>query len=139
MIPQHAFLGMAAFIVLWMLSLIGAVVILPSWLSTEPEYEEGAVTPGGRYLVWARMLLTIGCIVVWACTMCGHLLTGPNDVTFGFWQNHATLLQASLVLTGSIFVFSMFLVRKSRGSRQWILWLATSVMATASLVGSLVS
>jgi hypothetical protein len=138
MFPRYALFGMDAFIVLWILTAVGAIAVLPSWAFVEQDCEEGVITRAGRYLVWARVFLTFGCIVIWFCTYLGHALTGPSDITFGFWQKHPALLQELFLLADSIFVASVALVRKARGNRKWILWLTAPIMTAASAVGSLV-
>lgn len=129
---------MGSFIVLWMLYIAGAIAVLPSWASAEPDCEEGAITRGGRCLVWARVLLTFGCAVVWICTFLGHALTGPSGITFGFWQSHPVLLQKLLLLADSILAVSVVFAWKAHGSGKRILHVAAPIMAAMSAIGSIV-
>ena len=58
----NALAGMASFFLLWVLSVIGAFAVVPSWAYPEPEYEEGVLTSGGRCMSRARLLLTSGAL-----------------------------------------------------------------------------
>lgn len=95
MFPRYAFFNLGAIIVLWGLTVIGAVASLPSWIATEPEHEEGVRTIGGRRLAWSRVSLTAGCVAVWVCTFLGCVVKGPKSpfLDFGFWQDYPVALQ----------------------------------------------
>jgi hypothetical protein len=134
---KYMFFGAASFMLLWTLSAVGVAALLPSWTATEPEYEEGVVTRGGRHLVQARAWLTAGCGVIWICTFLGHAFTNSSDVPFGFWEHHPRSLQILLLLADLFLISSGFLARQARGSRPWILQLATAIMAIASVLSSI--
>ncbi|MGB7266136.1 MAG: hypothetical protein WBC92_11535 [Terracidiphilus sp.] len=133
---KYMFFGAASLVLLWTLSVAGAIAVLPSWNVAEPEYEEGVLTRGGRYLVGARILLTAGCGVIWICTFLGHAFTGSLDVPFGFWEHHPVALQILLLAADLLLIVSGFVARQARGSKVWILQLATAIMAIASILSS---
>lgn len=139
MFPQYAFFGMGSFFILWMLSVAGGIGVLLSWICVEPEYdEEGVLTRGSLCSVRARALLTAGCMVFWICTLLGHVLTDTSDITFGFWQHHPVLLQALLFLDDALMITTVAFAWQGRGSGRWILWIASPIIAAASIVGSIV-
>jgi uncharacterized membrane protein len=139
MFPQYALFGMASSCLLWMLSVVGGIAVLLSWIYIEPEYdEECLLTRGSHCSVRARALLTVSCMVFWICTFLGHALTGTSDITFGFWQHHPALLATPLFLVDMLLIASVIFAWQARGSGRWILWIATPIITLASLVGSIV-
>ncbi|MGO9326127.1 MAG: hypothetical protein ACLP07_16350 [Terracidiphilus sp.] len=130
---KYMFFGGVSLVLLWALSVAGAIAVLPSWTAADPEYEEGVLTRGGRSLMRARILLGSGCAVIWICTSLGHALTNSNDVPFGFWEHHPAFLQALLLLADLFLISSAFLARHARGDKPWILQLATAIMAIACI------
>ena len=141
MFSKYAFFNIAAGLVLWGLSIVGAIATLPCWTATEPEYDEGVKSPGGRRLVRARIFMTAGCVAVWICTFLGQTLSGSNDLPglpFGFWQDHPVLLQCLFFPIDAFFAAAVFLAFQVRGRRTWIVQLATSIMAVASFLGSVI-
>jgi hypothetical protein len=138
MFPRYAFFNMGAIVVLWGLKVIGALAALPSWIATEPEYEEGQRTVGGRRLVWSRVSLTAGCVAVWACTLLGCVVKGPKSpsLDFGFWQDYPVALQALFFPIDAAFVASVFFATQARGRGRLILLIAAAIMAIASMAGS---
>ena len=139
MFPEYAFFGMGAFFLLWMLSVAGGIAVLLSWAYVEPEFEEGILTRGGRCLVRARALLTVGCVVFWICTFLGHALTdSKSTVLFGFWQNHPVILVTLFFLTNIPLIISAVFAWQACGSGRLILRIATPVIAVASIAASCV-
>jgi hypothetical protein len=140
MSPEYTFFYLIAFVALWVLSVAGGIAVLVSWSYVDPEYdEEGVLTRSSLFLVRARALLTAGCMVFWICTLLGHALTDSNGTTlFGFWQNHALLLVTLFFLADIFLIAAVVFAWQARGSGKWILWIAPSVIATASIVGSCV-
>lgn len=136
MFSQNDFFDIGAFFALWALSVIGIIAVLPSWTSVEPEYEEGVLTRAGDLLVWARILLTVGCAVFWTCTLIGYILNGPNDLTFKFWLHHPAVLKVLFILVALMLIGSAVYAWQGRGARRWILSVAASVMAIATIFAS---
>ncbi|MDR3574277.1 MAG: hypothetical protein P4L50_10465 [Anaerolineaceae bacterium] len=138
MFPRYALFGMGSFFLLWMLSVVGGIAVLLIWVNTEPELDKGVLTRGGHYLVRARALLTIGCVVFWICTILGHALTNSSDVTFGFWQKHPLVLDILFFLADSVLIASVVFAWQSRGEGEWMLRIATLMIAAASIIGSFI-
>lgn len=131
--PKYMFFGAASFLLLWALSVAGALAVLPSWTVAKPEHGEGVVTPGGKRLNRSRALLTAGCGVIWICTLMGHALTGSNETAFGFWERHPPALQILVFIAGILWIISSFFSWNARGSKPWILQVGTSAMAIAGI------
>jgi hypothetical protein len=139
MFPKYAFFNVAAALVLFWLSVVGAIAALPGWIATEPEYDDGVQSPGGRCLARARIFMTAGCGAVWICTFLGLALSGSKELaglTFGFWQDHPVVLQGLFFPIDAAFAASVFFATQARGRRAWIVQVATPIMAIASILGS---
>jgi hypothetical protein len=133
----NALAGMASFFLLWVLSVIGAFAVVPSWAYTEPQYEEGVLTSGGRCMSRARLLLTLGCLVFWVCLVIGYALEGDSGPVFEFWQDHSLILIASLYYADILLIALVVFAWQARGSGKWILWIASPRVAHVSAALSL--
>ena len=139
MFSRYAFFNVGALFVLWGLSTAGVIAALPVWTAAEPEYDEGVQSPSGRRLARARILMTAGCAAVWICTCLGQTLSGSKDLPdlpFGFWQDHPVLLQRLFFPIDAAFAAAVFLAFQARGRGAWIVRVATSIMAVAAFLGS---
>jgi hypothetical protein len=97
MFSRYAFFGVAAFLLLWPVSLVGAAALCFSWMSAKTNYEDDALSRNSHYLIITRALLAAACIIFWTCTCLGHVLTGPSEGVFMFWENHPVALQITLI------------------------------------------
>jgi hypothetical protein len=61
----------------------------------------------------------------------------PN-LPFGFWQDHPVILQGLFFPIDAAFAAAVMLAFLARGRRAWIVKVATSIMAVASILGSIV-
>jgi hypothetical protein len=133
------FAGIILLFSFWMLSVASGIAVWLSWVYVETEYdEEGQLTRDSRYLVRARALLTASCIMFWICTLLGHMLTVSRGTIFGFWIDHPVPLLTLFLLADLSLIASVAFAWQSRNSGRWILWIATPMMAAASLVASYV-
>ena len=139
MFSRYAFFNLGALFVLWGLSIAGVIAGLAVWTATEPEYDEGVRSSGGRCLARARISMTAGFVAVWICTFLGETLSGSKDLPglpFGFWQDHPVLLQRLMLPIDAAFAAAVMLAFNARGRGVWIVRVAASLMAIASFLGS---
>ncbi len=140
MFSKYAFFNIAALFVLSGLSIVGAAISLLSWTAIKPEYEEGVQTSGGKRMASARVCLTVGCVVVWLCTLFGFFLNGPRSpsLPFGFWQDFPAALQFLFLPIDGVLFASVAFASWARGRGRLVFIFATGLMAVATLAGSII-
>jgi hypothetical protein len=82
MFPRYAFFDVAAFLLLWPLSVSGAAALCFSLMFAKTDYEDGVLSRNSYYLITTRALLAAACIIFWTFTCLGHVLTPPDK---NFW------------------------------------------------------
>jgi hypothetical protein len=140
MASTSAWFDLYALILLWLLSIAGGIAVTLSWIYVEPEFnEENMLTMGGLCSVRARALLTAGCVVLWICTLLGHVLPGPKpgDI-FGFWQSHPAALVTFVFIADLPLVVSVFFAWQALGVGRWILSIASPIITLAAIAASFV-
>ncbi len=138
MFSRYAFFGLAAFLLLWLLSVAGAAALCFSWMFAKTNYEDGVLSRNSYYLITARALLAAACIVFWICTCLGHVLTAPGDGIFMFWEHHPVTLQITLIPADLMLAASTLFSWQVNGPRSWVVKIATAIFFLAAIASSFI-
>jgi hypothetical protein len=120
------------FFYLWPLVFLSIIAVGICVAFTEAEYDDGALTSGGKRMIRSRVFLSMGCTAYCLCIVLGHALTGNTEQEFGVWDRHWHLF---LILVSSAEVsmlIAMIYGFQARGTRSWLIKIATTVVAILS-------
>jgi hypothetical protein len=137
MFSRYAFFGVAAYLLLWPVSLAGAAALCFSWMSAETDYEDGALSRNGYYLITTRALLAAACIIFWTCTFLGHVLTPHAGFAFEFWENHPVALQITLIPADVILGASALFSWQLNGRGSSVVKIATAIFFLVAVASSI--
>lgn len=115
----------AGFFYLWPLTFLAIIAVWICISLTEAEYDDGALTQGGKRMILSRIFLGIGCGIYCLCILLGHALTRENEQDFGFWDRHWHLFMAFVVAAEFSMLIAMVYGLQARGSRIWVIRCAT--------------
>jgi hypothetical protein len=135
---RYAFFGVAAFLLLWPVSLAGAAALCFSLMSAKTKHEDGALSRNSYYLIITRALLAAACIIFWTCTFLGHVLTPHAGFAFEFWENHPVALQITLIPANVILGASTLFSWQLNGSGSLVVKITTAIFFVVAIASSLV-
>jgi hypothetical protein len=137
MFSRYAFFGIAAFLLLWPVSLAGAAALCFSWMSVETKYEDGVLSRNSHYLIITRALLAGACIIFWTCTFLGHVLTPHAGSAFEFWENHPVALQITLIPADLTLAASTLFSWQLNGQGSRVVKITTAIFFLVAVAGSI--
>lgn len=122
----------AGFFYLWPLALLYIIAALICMAFTEAEYEDGALTRGGKRMIQSRIFLGVSCATYCLSILLGHALTNSTEQEFGVWDRHWHLFLILVVGSEVSTLSAMICGFQARGTRSWIIRIATTVIAILS-------
>lgn len=137
MFPRYAFFDVAAFLLLWPLSVSGAAALCFSLMFAKTDYEDGVLSRNSYYLITTRALLAAACIIFWTCTCLGHVLTPPDKKFFGFWEDHPVALQITLIPADLMLAASTLFSWQLNGPGSRAVKITTAVFFLAAIAASI--
>jgi len=124
------------FFYLWPLMILITVAVYVCIAYTKPENHNGALTNGGKRMIWSRAFLGVGCAIYYICVAIGVALDSGDGtepmLVLGFWDNHLHAFLALIVAADVSMLVAMVYAFRGRGSRGWIIQIATVVVVISS-------
>ena len=134
---SNELLGTVGVIFLWPLAVIASIALIACGLYTDAEYEDGALTLGGKRMVRSRIALGAGCGIYCLCLLASVALKGENSSAFAFWPMHWQALLIAMAGANVSFLLAAVFGFQARGSGRLIMRISTACLAIASTATTL--
>ena len=127
--------GAVGFFYLWPLIFLITVAVYVCIAYSKPESHDGMLTNGGKRMVRSRAFLGVGCAIYYLCISLGVAFKSVDEpmLVLGFWDKHWHVFQALIVGAESSILIAMIYGFRARGSRSWIIRIATVLIFVSSM------
>jgi hypothetical protein len=135
----HISVGVVAFVLLLLLSILCVVALIACWAIVAPESVNQEITPGGKMILRAKYLFTaaIGFIPIYLLldVFVKNPTSPSNDLWV--WNDHPHVLVLLLMLSSGLSMAASYYAFQSRGEGRWVLCVGAPCMASLSLIGAI--
>ena len=123
------------FFYLWPLAFLAIVAVWVCMAYATTESHDGVMTDGGKRMVRSRAFLGVGCAIYYLCISLGVAFKSVDEpmLVLGFWDKHWHVFQALIVGAESSILIAMIYGFRARGSRSWIIRIATVLIFVSSM------
>src|ERR1700723_450666 len=124
------------FVYFWPLIFLAANAVWVCIAFIGPESNGGVLTDGGKRLARSRVFLGVGCAIDYLCVAIGVAFRSGDSnepmLVLGFWDNHWHVFLALILSADVSMLIAMVCALRGRGSRSWIIQIATVIVVISS-------
>ncbi len=132
---QDIFPGIAFFFLV-PLTLIAGAALWVCITFTEAESQDGVLTDGGKRMVRSRVFLGIG-FAIYCVLLLGYAFASGGVSMSAFWVEHWVIQLVLMVAADASTIVAVVYGFQVRGSRSWIIHVATILLAIPSTLVTL--